>query len=242
MSKEYDKISAFHYSAFRPELHSQILNETFGEHGKHNLGLDVGCGTGHSSIALANSCEKVIGIEPSIEMLNKSLKHPSVEYALYNLKYLDFANDYFDIITFAGSLYYAKSQQLLNEVVRVSKHTAKILVYDFELFLDDVLSMLNVDSYSKQKSEYNHQENFSGLNQQNIKIEKELKKSVSVEISTSNLSHLLLSSKDNYDILLESFGYDNLYNKVSGKLHSVLKAEKTNVKAITYLTIYRVIK
>lgn len=242
MSKEYDQITAFHYTAFRPALHAQILNETFGEHGKHYLGLDVGCGTGHSSIALANSCEKVIGIDPSKEMLMKSLKHPRVEYAMYNHKYLDFPNDCFDIITFAGSLYYAKSQQLLNEVVRVCKETAKILVYDFELFLDDVLSMLSVDSYSKQKSEYNHQVNFSGLNQKNIKIEKELKKSLSVEISISNLSHLLLSSKDNYGMLLEFFGYDNLYNKVLEKLHSDLKAEKTNVEALTYLTIYGIIK
>ena len=36
MSKEYDQITAFHYSAFRPSLHAQILDEYFGEEKKHN--------------------------------------------------------------------------------------------------------------------------------------------------------------------------------------------------------------
>ncbi len=242
MSKGYDQITAFHYSAYRPPLHSPILKEYFGVHGKHSLGLDIGSGTGHSSIALAIYCEKVIGIEPSEEMLSKSLPHPRVEYALYDQKHLDFDPNSFDIISFAGSLYYAKSQQLLHEIVRVSKHNSQVMVYDFELFLDDVLSMLNVDSTSKQKSEYNHQEKFYGLNQEGIKIEKEIKRPLTVEMSISNLAHLLLSSKVNYYPLLEAFGYDNLYNKVAQKLYSVLKAEKTTIEAMTYLTIYEVIK
>jgi ubiquinone/menaquinone biosynthesis C-methylase UbiE len=242
MVKEYDLITAFHYAAFRPALHVEILKEAYKTPVKQNLGLDVGCGTGHSSIALANFCEKVIGIDPSLEMLNKSLKHPRVEYSLYNLKNFDFANDCFDTITFAGSLYYAKSQQLLDEVVRVIKPNATILVYDFELSLDNLLNKLDLHSFSKQKPEYNHQENFSGLNQKAIKINKELKKSISLEIASANLVHLLLSSKDNYDIFLESFGYDNLYNKVLQKLKAVLKAENTTMEAMTYLTIYRILK
>ncbi len=102
--------------------------------------------------------------------------------------------------------------------------------------------MLDIDSSSKQKSVYDHEANFSGLDQKNIKIEKELKKSVEVEISKPNLAHILLSSKDNYGILLKFFGYDDLYNKVLQKLHSVLKADKISVEAMTYLTVYNVIK
>lgn len=242
MSKEYDQITAFHYAAYRPSLHSKILHEYFKENSIHGIGLDIGCGTGHSSIALARYCDKVIGIDPSKEMLQKVLSHPSVEYALYNLKTLDFVNDHFSIITFAGSLYYAKSQQLLNEIVRVGNSTAKILVYDFEIFLEKLLGELEIDSDSKEKSEYDHQANFSGLDQKKIKIELGFSKSFTVNISIPNLSHLLLSSKHNYSILAEFFGDDNPYNKVVKKLESVLKADEIVVDAMTYLKVYTVVK
>ena len=242
MLNEYDHITANHYSAYRPSLHSKILNEYFEENGTHNFGLDVGCGTGHSSIALAHYCKKVVGIDPSQEMLRKSLTHSRVEYALHNTNKLDFANDYFDIITFAGSLYYAKSQQLLNETVRVGTSTAKILVYDFEILLKEIFAKLEIDGDSKEKIKYDHQVTFSGLDQKNIKIEKKLSKSFSVKISISNLTHLLLSSKDNHSILVDFFGDNDLYNKVSRKLQSVLKAENIAVGAITYSTIYSIIK
>lgn len=242
MSKQYDRITAVHYSAFRPSLHLPILKEYLGGQEKYEVGLDVGAGTGQSSIALAHYCEKVIGIEPSKEMLKQSFSHERVEYVLIDGPTLNFEDDAFDLVTFAGSLYYAKSQVLLDEIVRVSKNIAKIVVYDFELFLDDLLIRLNVDPCSQQKSSYNHQENFSGLSQQAIKMDGELKNFLSVEISLSDLSHLLLSSKDNYRLLLELFGEEDLYDQVFEKLQSVLKAEKTLIEARTFLTGYRLIK
>ncbi len=242
MSIEYDQITAFHYSAFRPSLHSQILNDHLEENEKYNLGLDVGCGTGHSSIALTNFCEKVIGVDPSKEMLKKSIKHTKVEYAFSDGKNFNFENDYFDVITFAGSFYYAKSQQLLNEVIRVSQQGTKILVYDFEIILDDIISLLKIENLSEHTSNYNHEENFSGLNQKNIILENEFKKSISVEMSVSNLSHLLLSSKDNYYLLCNTFGSEKLYSKVCQKLTSILKTEKSTIGAMTFSTIYGVKK
>ena len=242
MVGEYDQITAFHYAAFRPSLHLQILKECLEEGDEHCLGLDVGCGTGQSSIALTNYCKKVMGIEPSKEMLEKSIKHPRIEYSHYNCNYFNFPKDFFDIITFAGSLYYAKSQKLLNEVVRVSKEASKVIIYDFELSLDIILEQLNLDSTFKQQSNYDHHVNFNGLNQNSLKVEKELKKSLSLEISIENISHLILSSKDNYNLLFETFGRDNLYNKISQKLRSIFKSESTLVEAMTYSTVYQTVK
>jgi len=238
MLKEYDQITAFHYSAFRPSLHLEILKECL-EEGEHGLGLDVGCGTGQSAIALTNFCKKVIGIEPSKEMLEKSIKHPRIEYKHHNSNCFNFPKNHIDIITFAGSLYYAKSQQLLDEVLRVSKETSKIIIYDFELLLGTILEKLNLDRTSKQKSNYDHQVNFSGLNQNKLKIEGEFKKSLSLEISIKNISHLLMSSKDNYSVLSESLGIENLHNKISQKLHLILKSESTLVEAKTYSIVYQ---
>ena len=242
MSSEYDQITAFHYSAFRPELHSSILNEVLGDGKKYQLGLDIGCGTGQSSIALANHCEMVIGIEPSKEMLNKSIGHPSVEYFWFDGKSLAFEYGYFDVITFAGSLFYAKSQELLNEVVRVGKPAATILVYDFEILLDEVFTLLHMSTNEIRKSDYNHQVNFSGLNQDHLLTEKELSKSQSVAVSHADLAHLLLSSKENYNMLLNSLGAEKLYHKVSQKLQAILKGKRHDLQARWFATIYRITK
>ena len=242
MLNEYDHITATHYSAYRPSLHSKILNEYFEEDGTYNFGLDVGCGTGHSSIALAHYCNKVIGIDPSPDMLRKSIPHSRVEYSIYNTNKLDFPNDYFDIITFAGSLYYANSQELLDEIVRVSRHSAEIIIYDFEILLEEILDKLKLTGDSKHTSEYNHEANLSGLKQKKIKVKKELVNPFSINISISNLAHLLLSSKDNYRVLTNNYGDPTIHSKVSEKLVAILNAEEIPVRAKTYLTSYMVVK
>lgn len=242
MTKEYDHITAFHYSAYRPPLHKNILARCLGKNEAYNLGLDVGCGTGQSSIALIDHCKKVFGIEPSKDMLVKSIRHPQTEYILYDCNNIAFENDYFDIITFAGSLFYAKSQKLLDEVIRVSKCPAKIIVYDFEVLLDPILEKLNIHFSSNQKSYYNHQENFSGLIQKNLRMKDELKMSTSFDIVNSNLVHLLLSSKENYCLLHDKFGGENLYNEILQKLNTLLISENSNMEAIAYSTIYEIVK
>ncbi len=242
MTKDYDHSTAYHYSVYRPSLHSEILTEFFGEQGKYGMGLDIGCGTGHSAIALTNFCEKVIGIDPSKDMLEKSIAQPGVAYQLQHREKLEFADDTFDVVTYAGSLYYAKSQQILNETVRVCTRDSCILVYDFELFLEEALRMLQIDTNSNPQSEYDHRTNFSGLDQKQIQIEKELHTSVSVEMSLSDLAHIVLSVKDNYTLLLNSFGNNGLHDKVSQKLYTTFKTEKTTINGMTYLTSYRVEK
>ncbi len=222
MASEYDQITAFHYAAFRPSLHLPILKQCLEKGVEHSLGLDVGCGTGQSSIALTNFCKKVIGIEPSKEMLEKSIKHPRIVYSHYNRQNFDFPDNYFDLITFAGSLYYAKSQQLLDEIVRVGKNASQMIIYDFELSLDTILEMLNLEPTFAQESHYDHQVNFDGLNQEHIKVEMEF--------------------KGNYNLLLESFGKDDLYNTVSQKLRARIKSENTLIDAKTYSTVYRIKK
>lgn len=242
MAHEYDQITAFHYSAFRPSLHLLILKRCLEKGALFSLGLDVGCGTGQSSVALTNFCRKVIAIEPSKEMLQKTIKHPSITYSYYNKKQFNFSDDHFDIITFAGSLYYAKSQILLDEVVRVTKRYSKIIIYDFELSMDVILEKLNLGSASKQKPSYDHEVNFDELNEVHIKAVKQFKINLSSEISIPNLSHLLLSSKDNYHLLLKSLGEENLYNKLSQKLYSAFKNEKILIDTAIYSTVYQNIK
>jgi ubiquinone/menaquinone biosynthesis C-methylase UbiE len=53
MRERYDQVTAGHYAAYRPALHSLILRRVFSDADSFDVGLDGGCGTGHSAIALA---------------------------------------------------------------------------------------------------------------------------------------------------------------------------------------------
>ncbi len=143
MPTEYDPITAKHYAAYRPCLHLPILQKCIkNEH--YALGLDIGCGTGQSALALTNFCNKVIAIDPSESMLQNAMPHNQIEYQHCNGQDLQFEANIFDCITFAGSLFYAKSQHLLNEVEKVAKPNAQVIIYDFMVLLDPTLEQLGV--------------------------------------------------------------------------------------------------
>ena len=238
MASEYDRITAYHYSAYRPGLHRLILNRCIPKNTKLDWGLDIGCGTGQSAIALAEYCQKVIATDPSAAMLEKSITHAKVTYHLGNGESLDFPAHHFDIVTFAGSLYYAKSQKLLDEVIKVSNHGAKIIVYDFEILLDAIRSKLDLERDEKEEIHYNHQENFSGLKNQALAYIDNASEEIALDIPPSNLAHLLLSEKNSYDCLSSRLGNDTLYDKLKNQLVVLSGGEEYKVKANLFYSIY----
>jgi len=149
----YNSQIAKHYKSYRPGLHKAILDSCFQKDVKYKLALDIGCGVGHSSTALIPYCHKIIGIDNSIEMLDLTEDHESIHFEKSNLPELAQATNSIDLITFAGSLFYCKSQELLNESQRVLSKNGEILIYDFDIQLDEIMySLLE----TRLQSDYNH--------------------------------------------------------------------------------------
>lgn len=242
MIKEYDQVTAHHYAAFRPVLHGTVLSKCLDGRAKYHFGLDVGCGTGQSSIALAAYCKKVFGIEPSRDMLKKAIPNKDVEYLHYIGSDLAFENDDFDIITFAGSLYYAKSQELLTEIIRVSRPSAIIVVYDFEVLVKSILEKFDLEFKRKSAITYNHQEDFSGLEYKGLEFIKKQQEATSILINPNQLAHLLLSAKDQYESLKDVLGPTNLYEKTVNKLNDLSHKPDFNVDVNLYYTTYTCLK
>lgn len=239
---EYDSITALHYAAYRPALHGPILAACLEEGSAFERGLDVGCGTGQSAIALAAYCERVIGVEPSAAMLGNALPHPKLTYLPHNGQDFDFEANTFDLIAFAGSLYYAKSQTLLDEVIRIGKDGSKIIVYDFDIPLEGILEKLGADLAARPESGYNHQADFSSLDQTNLKVEKRLNQSLSFEIAVADLAHLLLSIGAHYNLLAAALGRADLYDTLANKLFVLYTSGSLLVEAKTYATVYTIVK
>jgi len=148
----------------------------------------------------------------------------------------------FDIITFAGSLYYAKSQQLLDETVRVCKRTAPIIVYDFKIHIRPILDYLCSQPEKERKELYNHQEDFAGLTTNQLHKIRSCKEEITINIPLHNMVNLLLSSKKNYELLANKFGSNNLEKQVFSNLANAETRIDRTINTNIFYTIYEVKK
>ncbi|HUQ97829.1 MAG TPA: class I SAM-dependent methyltransferase, partial [Gemmatimonadaceae bacterium] len=190
MSERYDDAAAAHYSAYRPPLHSLILGRVLRRGRSTAVGLDVGCGTGHSAIALAEYCANVYAFDASPPMLARAAKDDRVAYFAGRVEKLPIQNHAVDLVTFAGSLFYVNRDATGVEIRRVCSRNAQVIVYDFEILLDEILQRCGIDPQSA-GSKYDHGVNFSGdPGFAEVIVTNER---LSVEMSALELTHILLS-------------------------------------------------
>jgi len=235
MSNDYDNITAYHYSAYRPALHLPILESCL--EGKYfEKGLDIGCGIGHSSIALAIFCNEIVGLEPSSDMLTKTIFDKKVNYLHWEAKKLPFPNFYFEIVTLAGSWYYGQSQYLLDEITRVTRSGGKVLLYDFNIVLNEVLSVLNIPNT---ESIYNHQVNFSKFQSNHLQEVEMKKSSMTFSITSQELAHLILSVKPYYLLLEQKWGKQAVLSKTENTIQPYLMSTGSILSTYIYSTLYQ---
>jgi len=120
------------YASARPSFHSQAItsylkpepNKAF-EHI-----LDVGCGTGQSSIALTKWGKKVDAVDSSKAMLDCAGQESNLTYHLSKAEELPFADQSFDLVFVASSLHWFDRRRFFKEASRVLRSDGIILIYD----------------------------------------------------------------------------------------------------------------
>ena len=213
----YDYNIAGHYLAYRPPLHALLLAQCLDEDVQFNHGLDIGSGTGQSAIALSNYCSQVAGVEPSLDMLENSIPSAKVTYTHFDKELIDFPDQTFDIVTFAGSLFYAKSQHIADEVARVSKTSAVILVYDFEIvFTEEEVGFKPITI----PSNYDHSTDFSGLSIPGLNKVASFVELITLQVRSVNLAHLMLSSQELHEAYQEKYNTTQPYNLLTKDLET----------------------
>jgi SAM-dependent methyltransferase len=115
------------YARFRPPVHRKILERALGPGTIFRRALDVGCGAGVSTHALAAFAGFAIGMEPVAGMLPRM---PG--YFAGAAEAIPVHSDSIDLITAAGSLNYADLNLFFPEAARVLRANGLLLVYDFE--------------------------------------------------------------------------------------------------------------
>jgi ubiquinone/menaquinone biosynthesis C-methylase UbiE len=107
------------YAFDRPPVHAQILKSVRLD-GRAGRALDLGCGAGVSTAALAPLSERVVGLEPIATMLaHRREVAPEVRFVTGSAEALPFASRSFDLVAAAGSLNYTDLPSALAEVARV---------------------------------------------------------------------------------------------------------------------------
>jgi SAM-dependent methyltransferase len=127
-----DGMDAARYAKARPDIHRTAVERFLGLaeiEPPLSLALDVGCGTGQSTIVLAKIAKRVIGIDPSLDMLSHAAQHPNVEYRQSAAEKTPFCDARFDLITAAQAYHWFNHGAFLSESYRVLRVPGWLLVY-----------------------------------------------------------------------------------------------------------------
>jgi SAM-dependent methyltransferase len=230
VQEDYNEKVAEHYAAFRPPLHRLILENLLTDGERFESGLDIGCGTGYSSIVLADHCDQVVGLDPSKSMIDRAEEHPSITYVHGNeVKLKDFDSNSFDVVTFAGSLYYAKNQLLYQELLRTLTPNSAIFVYDFEVLLHEPLAQLELKQASVE-SDYQFIVDLSDWPQ--FATEAAHAETIELPLSSEDLSHVLLADSNLYTLIADKLGHEQLHEKLVEHFES--EARTHSLRATLY--------
>ncbi|MDR3542969.1 MAG: class I SAM-dependent methyltransferase [Desulfosporosinus sp.] len=117
-----------------PEKVKEILLNYLGH--TPSLVVDMGCGTGLSTILWSDVSSKVIGIEPSTDMLKIAKNNSSI---LDNVTFIStfsdktgLDNSCADVITCSQSFHWMNPEATIDEVSRILKKGGVFAVYDYD--------------------------------------------------------------------------------------------------------------
>lgn len=92
--------------------------------------LDVGCGTGLSTVALQEVAREVVGVDASAEMLALARAAKGVRYVNAQAERLPFSDGAFDLVTLSQVFHWLDKAGFFAEARRVLREDGWLIVYD----------------------------------------------------------------------------------------------------------------
>ena len=141
------------YLKGRPQYHSFVIGKIkeFLQIDRNlSFALDVGCGTGFSSVALKKMSETVIGLDISAEMLGLAKKKKGVEYILASAENLPLSAGRFDLMTVSQAIHWFDRRKFFEEAARILKPKGWIVAYD-NYFLGHMPDNSNFNEWYKEE-------------------------------------------------------------------------------------------
>jgi len=127
------KSAAERYAAGRIYFHPMVvgrIRELLSIEEPVSHALDVGCGTGLSTLALKELARKVVGIDASAEMLAHAPRDPAIVYLVAAAERLPFAESRFDLLSMSQVFHWVEAREFFAEARRVLRARGWLVVYD----------------------------------------------------------------------------------------------------------------
>ncbi|GFT25428.1 methyltransferase DDB_G0268948 [Nephila pilipes] len=162
VNQQFDGIEhAQIYSIYRPDVPSDIaqksvefLKEKFD--GALETAVDVGCGSGQSSVILAPFFTRVRGLDASEAQIREANKHrvsANVEYLVQEAETLPFESGSVQLVTAGASLHWFNLEVFFREVKRILTPGGVFVAYTYDILRplpDCPLRMKEVEDFYKQ--------------------------------------------------------------------------------------------
>ncbi len=130
------------YATVRPFFHDEVVERLrkFAGVERFRRALDVGCGTGQSSIALAAVTDHVAAIDASEGMLKHAQLRPNIAYQHGFAEQLDFNSAEFDLISVGSALHWFDQDRFFAQCRKVLAPAGTLAVYNdhFTAHMQDV--------------------------------------------------------------------------------------------------------
>jgi ubiquinone/menaquinone biosynthesis C-methylase UbiE len=124
---------AVRYAAGRPYVHDIVVREVARHTGLVPRAVDIGAGTGLSTRALLRCASTVVGVDPSVEMLDAAFRNPAVRYIAGAAERLPLSSSSFELATVSAAFHWCDHDALFGELERVVRPGGWIAIYDVEL-------------------------------------------------------------------------------------------------------------
>lgn len=130
---QHDRV-ADGYASARPYLHPEVfarLRLVPGWPETRARALDVGCGTGMSSVALRDVAGMVVGCDASLEMIRRARPAANLRYVVSRAETLPFADRTFDLVLACGSMDWIDRPRFVPDAARVLSPGGWLVSLDF---------------------------------------------------------------------------------------------------------------
>ncbi len=125
--------AAERYLKGRPYFHPLVVSkikEFLSLTGPVAAALDVGCGTGLSTIALKEVALRVVGVDPSEEMVARAPAAPGLTFQIAPAESLPFGAGEFDLLTASSAFHWFDRERFMTEARRVLRPGGRLVIYD----------------------------------------------------------------------------------------------------------------
>jgi len=125
--------AAERYANGRPFFHPLAIKKIQAvccENCRIRRALDVGCGTGQSTVALLEVADEIVGLDSSPEMLLHSMRHERICFVEAPAEQMPFADASFGLMTVALAFHWFDQKQFIHEAQRLLQPGGWLVIYN----------------------------------------------------------------------------------------------------------------